>query len=236
MKATEVTKEWLERRYVRDLAPKREMASELGCSVANIDRLLAKHGVRRGTAAMIGRPAWNSGLTKDEDPRLKQLSEDRMGSGNPMFGRKAWNSGVGAEDDERVAKTVKAMHDGYRDSLNSGGAREKLRRAKLGKRGKDACNYKRGHYVNFAGYAVESDGERKIYQHRRVAEEMLGRLLSPDDAVHHFDGDKLNNAPVNLLVTTNSGHKRLHANCFPASREDQINWLIVNAIPFETLA
>lgn len=30
---------------------------------------------------------WNIGLTKENDERLRKLSNDRMGSGNPMFGR-----------------------------------------------------------------------------------------------------------------------------------------------------
>ena len=31
---------------------------------------------------------WNKGLTKETDVRLKKISEDRMGSGNPMWGKK----------------------------------------------------------------------------------------------------------------------------------------------------
>ncbi len=44
---------------------------------------------------------------------------------------------------------------------------------------------------------------RKFYgrhEHRAAAEAMLGRPLRPGEVVHHRDGDKLNNDPMNLEV------------------------------------
>ena len=44
---------------------------------------------------------------------------------------------------------------------------------------------------------------RKFYgrhEHRVAAEAMLGRPLRPGEVVHHRDGDKLNNDPMNLEV------------------------------------
>ena len=46
--------------------------------------------------------------------------------------------------------------------------------------------------------------------HRLVAEEKLGRLILPDEIVHHIDGNKLNNAPENLVVITRAEHMRAH--------------------------
>ena len=38
------------------------------------------------------------------------------------------------------------------------------------------------------------------HSHRWVAELMLGRKLKPGEVVHHVDGDKRNNKPINLMV------------------------------------
>lgn len=44
------------------------------------------------------------------------------------------------------------------------------------------------------------------HEHRRVAEQKLGRLLRSDEIVHHLDGDKRNNTPENLQVLTRREH------------------------------
>lgn len=54
--------------------------------------------------------------------------------------------------------------------------------------------------------------EKGEFQHRIVAEGMIGRKLLPDEVVHHIDGDRSNNSPDNLMVMTRSEHGRLHAN------------------------
>lgn len=53
-------------------------------------------------------------------------------------------------------------------------------------------------------------GRGRVFEHRLVAEQMLGRPLSPNEQVHHIDGDRLNNSPENLLILINSDHQKLH--------------------------
>lgn len=51
-----------------------------------------------------------------------------------------------------------------------------------------------------------------VLHHRIVMENILGRLLTPSEVVHHIDHDKRNNIPENLeLKDSNSTHAKEHA-------------------------
>ena len=49
-----------------------------------------------------------------------------------------------------------------------------------------------------------------VAYHRLVAEEKFGKLILPDEIVHHIDGNVKNNDPDNLLVVTKTEHMRAH--------------------------
>lgn len=77
-------------------------------------------------------------------------------------------------------------------------------------------NYGPDHH-RFTGGCIDSQGYRVIHvqgkrvkEHRHVMEQKLGRPLTSLEHVHHLDGDKLNNAPRNLTVVTNAGHRGTH--------------------------
>lgn len=53
-------------------------------------------------------------------------------------------------------------------------------------------------------------GYRYAYEHHVVVMAKLGRPLLEGECVHHLDGDKQNNDPVNLTVTTVSDHAAHH--------------------------
>ena len=61
------------------------------------------------------------------------------------------------------------------------------------------------------GYKMKRRNSIRKYVHRTVCEEKLGRVLRPDESVHHINGDKLDNRPENLQVMSASAHSRLHA-------------------------
>jgi len=72
-------------------------------------------------------------------------------------------------------------------------------------------------YVIISGYKYlyrpEHPNKTKhnyVAEHRIVAEQKIGRLLKPNEDVHHIDFNKLNNHPNNLSVLTKSEHIRLH--------------------------
>jgi hypothetical protein len=59
------------------------------------------------------------------------------------------------------------------------------------------------HLADVRGYA---------YEHRLVAEQMLGRQLQPGEQVHHKDENKTNNLPENLEVISHAEHGTRHRN------------------------
>jgi hypothetical protein len=59
-------------------------------------------------------------------------------------------------------------------------------------------------------------GER--HTHRVVAEQILGRKLTSEEIVHHFDNNKHNNDPKNLYLFSSQS---LHARCHFGVMEDE---------------
>ena len=52
--------------------------------------------------------------------------------------------------------------------------------------------------------------KQNLWQHRNIAENVLGYKLSSNEIVHHLDGNPQNNALTNLIVLSRGKHASLH--------------------------
>lgn len=83
--------------------------------------------------------------------------------------------------------------------------------------GNKSSNWKGGRKKNKKGHVLvlrkgHPMAERNGYvlEHRLIMAEYLGRMLSPDEIVHHKNGIKDDNRIENLEIMTNSEHTKLH--------------------------
>ena len=66
------------------------------------------------------------------------------------------------------------------------------------------------YHINSQGYKVLHMNGDKIYEHRYVMEQYIGRKLTSEEIVHHLDEDKLNNNIENLEITTRELQCKAH--------------------------
>jgi hypothetical protein len=65
--------------------------------------------------------------------------------------------------------------------------------------------------IDAHGYRKIRINGKQVREHRYIIEQVLGRPLDPHEVIHHIDGNKLNNNPDNLLVCSQSQHRKEHA-------------------------
>jgi len=95
---------------------------------------------------------------------------------------------------------------------------ETIQKMKEARRGNGNGNWKGGIVKHREGYIYKhspehphADHKGYVFEHRLVAEEKIGRVLSPEEVVHHINGVKDDNRPENLQVYgAASEHHKFH--------------------------
>jgi hypothetical protein len=77
----------------------------------------------------------------------------------------------------------------------------------------------KGCIIHPSGYMTERIDGKRLYQHRYVMEQHIGRELKKDEVVHHKDGNRLNNDISNLELMTAKEHGIHHAKILNTSEK-----------------
>jgi hypothetical protein len=147
------------------------------------------------------------------------MAADWVGSKNPNY-RGVWiQRKPMLEEYCKQGLTIKEMSRRFR--CNRRHVLEAIRKYGLQKpvhtnRGSNNPAWRGGEVITKTGYVKvyapehpHRDRHNKVWKHRLVMEQKVGRYLEPQEVVHHIDGNGMNNHPDNLeLFANNADHLR----------------------------
>lgn len=140
-----------------------------------------------------GQKAWNKGLTKETDERVKKYG---------LSG----------------SISMKGQHNSPETEYKKGNISFSKLHPECMQRGDKCWNWKGGR-IKSKGYILilmpnhpYCNSQNYMREHRVIVEEQLGRFLNPEESIHHINKIKTDNRPENLMAfKTESAHKRFES-------------------------
>lgn len=177
----------------------KEIAPEVGTSPSSLAQYIRKHEIPRTTGRGRYNRTPNNACTRNHDT-VKRMAEE----GAPLdeIGR-----AVGTTK-SRVREYL-TRHNIQRPPWREPSGSHPMSRATGGHLNP---SWRGGRHQDKSGYWLlwmpdhpEANRHGQVREHRIVAEQHLGRPLTPREVVDHIDGDCSNNDPANLRVFPDNG-------------------------------
>lgn len=205
-----LTKENLQRLYVDDEdATVASVGEQLGCHGQTVARWIRRFGLPMKDRRRPGKPRKEE--TKklgDRDWLAAQLKTKTQYEIAAELGCNAPAVGYWVEKHELWGPGGKCKSDAIREALR--------KKYPNGRKGRRASNWQGGRrevggyiYV-YAPDHPYAGTNNAVAEHRLVIEKKIGRYLTPDEVVHHLDGNKKNNHPDNLVLYKRGQHVSKH--------------------------
>ena len=207
--ADSISEEELRREYIDNAdGTVQSAARTLGCSATTFLRALALRNLQPKLKTRSWHRSTRFPVLNDRDWLAHELETKTMnqiaaelGTTNGNVADHAYRLGLRERGQDRAESVKKAL----------------LLRYPGGRSGADASNWKggrcrtgNGHIYCYApDHQFANDGGY-VMEHRLMMEQNLGRLLTPDEVVHHKNGKKDDNRIENLEVMSRSEHVQLH--------------------------